>query len=331
MKKHRLALALASVALVTVGTITIGAASSGASNHASPAGKRVVYIPGLTGVAFYTTVNCGAALEAKKYGIKYSYEGSPTFGVPQQTAVVNAVAATKPAAIMISITDPNAMYPPLEAAKKAGIAIIGIDGDLAPKYHSVMITNIESNGIKGGYLAGIRLAQLIHGKGDVMMIDNAAGSIVSGYRQTGFLDAIKLYPGIKNLGVKYSANSVSTAASISDSVASTNPNLKGIFTLETNNTTGAITGLREVGKTGSVKLVGYDTDAAIVAALHDGALQGDVVQYPLLEGELGIQAAANYIEGKPVKRDQTPPFVFATPSNVNTPLVQKYIYKLSCS
>ena len=329
MRRQRLGLVAAAGVFALGGSLLGGAVSSGSTPHAgSPAGKKVVYIPGLTGVPFYTTVNCGAALEAKKFGIRYSYQGSPTFGVPEQTSVVNAVVATKPYAIMISITDPNAMIAPLAAAKKAGIKIITIDGDLANK--SIGITNIQANGFAGGKLAGQHLAQLIGGKGDVLMIDNATGSTVSLARQHGFEAGIKGYPGIKLLGVQYSSNSVATAAQIAQTTATTNANLKGIFTLETNNTQGAITGLREAGKTKSVKLVGFDTSAPIVAALHSGALQGDVVQYPLLEGELGIQAVVDTVEGKPVRRDQTPPFVFATPANVGSATVQKYIYKSSC-
>jgi len=70
-------LAVAAAALV----IPVAACSSGnsASGSTNPAGQKVVYVPGLTGNPFYTSVGCGAAAEAKKTGIDFSTQGAPTF------------------------------------------------------------------------------------------------------------------------------------------------------------------------------------------------------------------------------------------------------------
>ena len=78
---------------------------------------------------------------------------------------------------MISITDPKAMIVPLKQAKDAGIKIIGIDGDLADTRSCR--TNIQSDNLKGGALAGERLGELMGGKGTVVTIDNATGSLIS--------------------------------------------------------------------------------------------------------------------------------------------------------
>jgi ribose transport system substrate-binding protein len=305
----------------------------GGSGNASASGggktKKVVYVQGISGNPFYTTVACGAADQAKKSGVDFSFQGASEFDVTKQTQIVNALTASKPDAIMISITDPKAMIPPLAQAKAAGIKIIAIDGDLSDE--SIMATNIQSNGVVGGRLAGERLAKLIGGRGTVVAIDNQPGSIVSQARADGFSEAIKKYPGIKFLGVKYSDNSTAKAATIVSTTATSNKDLKGVYTLETNNTEGAITGLREAKKTGQVKLVGYDTSDPIVKALQDGTLDGTVVQYPYGEGQMGIKSAVAAVDGGEVPRTQGTPFVMATPENVDTPKVQKYIYKTRCS
>jgi len=304
-------------------------ASGASAAGAGAAGKTVVYIPGLTGNPFYTSVGCGAAAEANKMGVKFSVQGAATFSVPLQTQVLTAVTASKPSAIMISITDPVAMLAPLAKAKADGIKIVTIDGDLANK--SVGVTNIQSNDITGGKLAADALGPLVGGKGQVLIIDNATGSIISGDRAKGFEDELKAkFPNMKVLNIQYSNNSTAAAASIARTAATSNPNLVGIYTLETDNTEGAITGIREAGKTGKVKLVGYDTSDPIVAGLQDGAVSADIVQYPYGEGMLGIKSAVAAIEGKPVPRDQAASFVVATPANVSTAEVQKYIYKTHC-
>ena len=295
----------------------------------SGAGKTIVYVPGLTGVPFYSSVSCGAQAEADKLGAKFSTQGDPTFAVDKQTAIINALIASKPDAIMISITDPEAMIQPLQDAKNAGIKIIGIDGDLTDQ--SVMDTNIQSDNLIGGAMAADTLGDAMGGSGDVLIIDNATGSLISGARVKGFEDELKAkYPNIKNLGVQYSANASDKAASIASAAATSNPNLKGIFTVETNNTQGAITGIGETGKTGQIKLVGYDTSDPIVQGLHDKTVDGAIVQYPLGEGVLGVQSAIKLLNGGTVDRLQTTPFVVATPTNVDTAEVQSYIYKVDC-
>ena len=339
----------AALAGVTVAALMTGCGSSGGGGTAAPAGSspagsagttagttassasklgKIVYIPGLTGNPFYNTVSCGAQTEAKKLGVGYSYQGAPTFGVAEQTKILNAVVATKPGAIMISITDPTAMVGPLTAAKRAGIKIIGIDGDVNDK--SIMTTNIQADGEKGGELAGDALAKAVGEKGSVLAIDNATGSVVSKARTDGFKTAISRYPNMKFLGIQYSANDVSKAASIVSTTAATNSDLVGVFGVETNNTQGALTGVREAGKTGKVKVVGFDTADPIVAALKDGTLTGTVVQYPRGEGMVGVQSAVDAMSGKTVPRNQTADALFVTPQTVNSAKAQQYIYDVNC-
>ncbi len=310
----------------SAGGTTTGSSSSGSSSGSL---GKVVYIPGLTGNPFYNTVSCGAQTEAKKLGVDYSYQGSSTFDVAEQTKIVNAVVATKPGAIMISITDPNAMIAPLKIAQREGIKIIGIDGDLADA--SVMTTNIQADGEKGGELAGDALAKAVGEKGSVLAIDNATGSIVSKARTDGFAKAIAKYPNMKFLGIQYSANDVSKAASVTSAAATNNPDLVGVFGAETNNTQGALTGVREAGKTSTVKVVGFDTSDPIVAALKDGTLTGTVVQYPRGEGMQGVQSAVDAMQGKSVPRQQSADSVFVTPATVDSAQAKQYIYDVNCT
>ncbi|NYG06790.1 ribose transport system substrate-binding protein [Phycicoccus badiiscoriae] len=326
---------VASVALATgcagPGASTSTSTSSGgaSSSSSSAAMGKIVYIPGLTGNPFYNTVSCGAKTEASKLGVDFSYQGAPTFGVPEQTKILNAVVATKPGAIMISITDPTAMIGPLTAAKQAGVKIIGIDGDLSDT--SIMTTNIQSDGVQGGGLAGDALAKAVGEKGTVLIIDNATGSVVSKARTDGFQKAIAKYPNMKVLPIQFSANDVSKAASIVSTTAATNADLVGVFGAETNNTTGALTGVREAGKSGKVKVVGYDTSEPIVAALKDGSLTGTVVQFPRGEGATGVDSAVAAMQGKSVPRNQAADAIFVTPETVNSDKAKQYIYDVNCS
>ena len=322
MRPHWLAIAAGGIA----------ASSASASSHARAASKySVVYIPGLTGNPFYSTVACGAAVEAKKLGVSFSTQGAPTFAVNAQTPVVNAVVARHPTAIMISNDDPKAMIPPLLKAQAAGIKVINIDGDLAEK--SIGITNIQSNDTLGGQEAGQEMAKLTAGKaGTILIEDNAPGYLVSEQRRNGLIDYLKQHdPKVKILPIAYTNNEVSTAASDVRAAATAHSDLIGVYTVETNNTQGALTGLQAAHLTGKVKLIGFDTSSPIVAGIKSGEVSADIVQYPYGEGMLGLKDAVMAAEGKKVPREQSQPFVVATKANINTAKVQQFIYKTTCS
>jgi ribose transport system substrate-binding protein len=311
--------------------------SSGASSQAAlptltdgaGAGKKIVYIPGLTGVAFYSSVSCGAAAEAKRLGASFDTQGDPTFAVDKQTAVLNAVVATKPDAIMISITDPKAMIAPLKKAKDQGIKIIGIDGDLDDP--SVMSTNIQSDNLEGGALAADRLGEVMGGKGTVATVDNAAGSHISDDRFNGFKTQMTAkFPDIKVLDRQFTANSTDKAASIVKASIASDPTITGVYALETANTQGAATGVQQAGKAGQVHVVGYDTSDPIIKAIKAKQVDGTVAQYPLGEGITGVQSAITLINGGTVPRLQGEPFYMVTPENVDSADANKFIYKTTC-
>ena len=325
--KRALAAVIAGAAIIVAGCggDDEGSASSGGGQGEK---KSIVYVPGLTGNPFYSTVACGAKSVAAKHNVDLSVQGAPEWNVAKQTAIVNALITKKPDAIMISHNDPEAMIVPLKRAEAAGIKIMTIDGDLADT--SIAVSNIQSDNLEGGRLAGERMAELIGGKGTVVAIDNDPGFPISEARVQGFKEAIAKHPDIKYLGVKYSHNEVAEAANIVSTTAGSNPDLVGVYAAETNNTEGAITGVREAQKEGKIKIVGYDTSDPIVEALRAGKVHGLIVQYPFGEGQKGIETLVKAIDGGKVEREQKAPFVVATPENVDDPKVQQYIYKLDC-
>ena len=300
-----------------------------AAAPAVAAEKKVVYIQGLTGNPFYTSVACGGADEAKKLEVAFSFQGPPQYDPALQTRVLNAVIAQRPDAIMISVDDPAAMVPTLLQAKQQGIKLVTIDGDT--NRSDLAVTNIQSDNVRGGALAAERMGDILGGKGVVMALMNAPGADVGNERLEGFRDAIKKFPGIAFLGVQYSNNQTAKAASLVSSTVAAHPDLNGVFAITTNNTEGAVTGVREAGRIGKITVIGFDTSDPIVDDIRKGLVAADVVQYPYGIGQIGLQSAVAALDGKPVERQIRTPFVIATPQNIDTPEVQHYVYKTHCS
>jgi len=289
---------------------------------------KITYIQGVTGNPFYMSVTCGGAEAARRLGVTFDAQGPAQYTPALQLRVLNAVIAAQPDGILITPDDPVALTPTLLEAKERGIKIITIDSDTSDK--SVALTNIQSNNYDGGKQAAQIMVKLLDGKGEVMAMMNSPAANVAQQRLFGFQDEIAKHPGITYLGVQYSNNQTAKAASIITSTVAAHPNLAGVFTITTNNTEGAATGVREAQREGKIRIVGFDTSDPIVEAIRKGVVSADVVQYPYRVGQMGVELMVDALAGKPMERQQTTPFIIATPENIDTPEVQKYIYRTNC-
>ncbi len=289
---------------------------------------RITYIQGVTGNPFYMSVTCGGAEAAKRLGVTFDAQGPQQYTPALQMRVLNAVIAAQPDGIMFTADDPVALTATLLDAKERGIKILSIDGDV--KDMSIAVSNIQSDNVEGGRQAAKQLAELIGDKGEVMAMMNSPAANVAQQRLQGFQEEISKHPQINFLGPQYSNNQTAKAASIVTSTIAAHPDLAGIFTLTTNNTEGAATGVREAQREGKVKLVGFDTSDPIVEAIRKGVVSADIVQYPYRVGQLGVEMMVAALDGKPIERQIHTPFIVATPANIDTPEVQQYIYRTNC-
>lgn len=297
---------------------------SGAA-HARP--LAVTYVQGQSGNPFFVSVTCGAEAEAKKLGVKFSAQGGQQYSPTSQTPVLNGVIAQHPDGILISPMIGAAMVAPLTQAKGAGIKIVYVDTATADR--SLALSYVSSDNVAGGALAADKLADLLHGKGVVMMEHDIPGIKTTDDRQKGFEQELKKYPGIRYLGVQYSQGDPAKATAEINSMLAAHPELDGIFAVSTQEVEGAATAISASGKTG-IKVVGFDTAPSILTDIKDGTIQGVVVQEPLKMGADALDQLVDGLNGKPTTPRIHTPFVFLTKDNMNDPKVSQYIYKTSC-
>ncbi len=104
------------------------------------AGKTVVFIPKVTGNAFFEAANDGAQEYAAKWGITVDYQGSAVASAADQVQVINNAVASGADAICISTVDAAGVKDALQAAKDAGLTITTWDSDAASDVRSLMVS-----------------------------------------------------------------------------------------------------------------------------------------------------------------------------------------------
>ena len=301
-------------AMAVVMGCSFGSAIGVSAADSQTQGKTVAFVPGVMGNAFYVSMECGIRAEAVKYGFKVDIQGAPQFDPSLQTPIVNAVAAAKPAGLLIAPTDSKAMFVPISQAVDAGIKVALVDTTLDDT--SKVITAIATDNTAGGAAAADALAKLIGEKGEVMAIAFQAGASTSDQRQRGFEGEIKKYPNIKYIGFQISNNDPSKAAAEVGSTLAAHPDLAGIFA--TND------------RSAEVKVVGFDAGDTQIKQLKDGLVQALIAQRPYQIGVDGVDAIANALTGKSVEHSVTTDTVTITKDNMQEPEIQKAFYTLKC-
>ena len=118
------------------------------------------------------------------------------------------------------------------------------------------------------------------------------------------------------MGQRYDDDDPSKAAAVTKAALAKNPDLKGIFATNLFSAEGAATGIREAGKLGQVKIVGFDAGPKQIEDLKKGTVQALIAQKPAEIGADGVEQAYNALTGKATEKKIGTGFTSLTKDNL---------------
>jgi ribose transport system substrate-binding protein len=301
-------------------TSTTGGASTTAKKN-----YKMTLIAGVKGDEFYITMNCGAQAKAKELGVTLDFQGPDKFDAALQTPVVNAVAAKKPDAVLVAPTDTKAMFAPIQQLSQNGSKVVLVDTTLDQP--DMAVSQIASDNLAGGKAAADTLGKLIGGSGKVFVVNVKPGISTTDARGAGFKAGAKA-AGLTFVGEQFDNDDPAKAAAIVKAQLAKAPDLKGIFATNLFSAEGAASGLREAGKLGQVKIVGFDAGPKQVEDLKNGVVQALIAQKPAEIGADGVQQAYNALTGKATTKKIATGSVSITKDNLDQN--QDALYKATC-
>lgn len=295
-------------------------------------GETIAFIPGLVGIPFYTSMQCGAQDAADEFGVELTWQGPQEFDLEQQTQVIQAVVQQDPDGIGLVPTDPSALVSVVQGIVDAGVPVVTVDGSLA---EPIDIQNIRSDNVAAGGLAASDLADAVGGEGEVLVVGLTRGVTANDERVDGFVQEIEQnYPDIELLPVAYPGTDVTKAAEATAATIQGNPDLKGIYTTHSSAASGAANAVLGAGRQGELKVVAYDADPQQVNDLKEGLYDALVVQTPYQQGYDAIELLVSVIRGEigpdSVDYQVFSPIVIATRENIDDPEVSQYLYRTNC-
>lgn len=333
MKTNRLLGASAASALA----LTLAACGGGSGGTTSPAGgsssaaggnaKKITLMVGVKGDPFYVSMQCGAQEAATAAGATLGVQGPDKFDATLQNPMLDAIASAKPDALLVAPNDVKASVPPLKRIQDAGTKVVLVDTTVTDP--AIGVSRIATDNNLGGQKAAEALSKL-GVKGKVLVISTDPGVSSVDARVAGFKSKAAEFGFTLVSDTQYSHNQASTAAQVISAALAKDPDLAGVFATNLFTAQGVATGVKQAGKSGKVKIVGFDAGPDQIKQLEAGDVQALVAQKPFDIGKQGVEQALAALSGKPVTANIQTESLIITKDNMTQPDVSKYIYKSNC-
>ena len=320
----RRALAIAASAAVLLAACSSSPSTSGAAGAGDKV--KVAFVAGQIGITFYTGVECGAKAAAKEFNVDLNWTGSHNWDINETRPLIDAAKATNPQGWVISPTDPDALINDVKGFMTAKQWVVTID---APMSQPVELQNIQSNHYEGGKTAANAMVKLTSAKGKYLVLHMQPGLPDIGGRADGFRDAMTAAGG-KVLDYVYPGTDQAKAADAVTAAISANPDLAGVYATHETAANGAASAIKAAGKTGTIKLVAFDSAPNQIADLKNNVYDALIAQAPFNMGYYSVKLVAdairNQVDTKTVKHDNPTGLYAITRDNADSPDTKPWIY-----
>ncbi len=302
----------AAIALAACGSLVMlasGCASSDGSSKSSSSGNYRV------GVVLNTFTNpaiksIGDAItqSAKSKYPKSQFQVQGSDNLQDQLAKAQTMIASGVQALGLEPWDAGGITPVLQQAKAAKIPVFLIVDDVPGAVEKGLAAGyIGVDETAGGKLVGQALSKELGGKGEVAILEGAAGDAAANQRTAGFKS------GIQGTGLDLVASADAGWArdkglAVATDILTAHPDLDAIFAENDEMAFGAASAAKAAGKQDQVVIAGYNGTCTGLQATLKGQFQMDGILYLDLVGTKFVDDAVKTIEGGKVSPRNLTPF-----------------------
>jgi len=231
-----------------------------------------------------------AQKELPNYDLQFKYPEQAAAAIQQR--LMDDLVAAGVSAIMVSAIDPKTST---EALNRVGsqVPLFTTDSD-APQ--SNRIAYIGSSNTDAGKQAGSLVLKALPEGGKCMGFVGLPGADNARERIEGVQAAIK-GSKVELVDVRGDDIDQTRAKRNVEDTLSANPDINCMIGFYSYNTPRIYEVLKEAGKLGEMKVIGFDEDPITLGGVREGTIIGTVVQQPYEWGYQGMKLMAKYLEG----------------------------------
>ena len=266
---------------------------------------------------FFLAIYEGTRTEAARLGVRVTVRSvTSNAELTAQAAQVRAFAAAKQDCYVVNPITATNLVSALRGVKGP---IVNLDSPIDPfaaKRAGLRIRSyIGTDDFEAGRLAGVRMASLLHGGGQVALVGGLATNVNSGVRLGGFARGLRGSRArvVARVNADYDRTKAEIAA---ERILRTRPRIAGFFAASDLMALGIADAVRAAGKTGKVRIIGLDGIPEALDAVRAGSIDATVSQYPYVMGQMAVEACAAAAGGATLPARVDAPIALLTKENV---------------
>jgi ribose transport system substrate-binding protein len=282
---------------VVVLAFLLAALLSCGSAHDS--GEYFVFVAANLQVPYWQAAGAGFKKAAGQLKVRADFLGPNTYDPKAESDALDQAIQQKATGILVGVTDPGVLKAGIEKAIAAGIPVVTVDSD-APA--SKRLFFIGTNNYQVGITGGLRLAQELKGKGNVVVFTMPDQHNMQD-RLRGYRDALARTPDIQITRVVDIQGDPRIAFDTTTQIIGKEKDKVDAFVcLE------AQSGKEVAGVLGSYHITGkivmaMDTDPETLDLIQKGGIAATIAQKPYTMAFVGLQMLDNLYHHKPPALD----------------------------
>jgi ribose transport system substrate-binding protein len=270
----------------TVSVVLAGTALLAACGKAPHQDEHYVLVAANNKLPYWQEANAGFsdAIRQLGFGVRAEMVGPDTYSPNDELSAFNQAVASQPSGILVSPAVVDLFKSPIANAIKQGIPVICIDSD-APDSGRLMF--IGTDNYRAGVSSGTRLAEALHGEGDVVVV-TVPGQYNLDERLRGAKDAFARFPKI-HYQVMDDQGDPSKANDQISALVAKKAKIDGILALEASGGPGAAEALHRLNLDGKVTVVAMDKDPETLDFIASGTILSSTAQKPYTMAFYGVR------------------------------------------
>lgn len=235
---------------------------------------------------FWSIVKNGAMQAAKDTNAKVEYRAPETFDMVAMSKLIDAAVNQKPAGLVISNPDPDALGPAIKRAVAAGIPVVSMNSGIAAAGPLGIAFHVGQEELSAGRIVGAELKK--RGGTKVLCVNQEVGNAALDQRCKGVTEGF----GGPVVVMPTSADPKEIESKIRAALTS-DPSINVVLGLSAPLVgERAVAAVQGMGLGAKVKVASYDLSANFLKAVADGKAEFAVDQQPFLQGYVPVSQLA---------------------------------------
>lgn len=289
---------------------------------------KLVFIPKTidSSNGFWTALIQGAELGAAEFGAEIEVLGTDSEeDVDGQIGLIYSCINKKPDALMIAPADYSRTTEALRDVKESGIKLILLDSTIDQNIADAVVCT-------DNYVAGKELAEYAGGfldkKSVIGIVAHVQGTSTAMERENGIRDGLGGYEA-QIADIVFCNSSYEKAYELTKRMLSDYPDMNVLIGLNEYSAIGAARAVRDMGVSGKIHMIGFDSSIEEIQYLEAGVFDAIVIQKPFNMGYLGVEQAINVLTNREVEREIDSGSKLITRDNMYEEENQRLLYPFS--